>query len=180
MSKYKLLHIVALSATIALAGCAKTEITDEDTGTTISTDPLTGEVAAPVEVETDAMVDAVDTMTDEMSEMTMPEFNIVYFDFDKSAIRSEFRSTLDLHAEYLSANESASLILEGHADERGTREYNLALGERRANAVATYLKLRGVSSTRFELVSFGEEKPASMGTTNEDYALNRRVEFKYQ
>jgi len=183
MAKFKLLQIVAISATFTLVGCANTDVTDEGAGN-ISTDPIK-EVVAPVEVEEveqAAMADAdvVDTMAEEMSELSLPEVNVIYFDFDKSTIRSEFRAVLDLHAEYLSANENANVILEGHADERGTREYNLALGERRAAAVASYLKLRGVSTAQFELVSFGEEKPVALGSTSEDYAKNRRVEFKYQ
>lgn len=178
MAKFKLLQIVAISATFTLVGCANTDVTDEGAGN-ISTDPIK-EVVAPTEVEEAAMADAVDTMAEGMSELSLPEVNVIYFDFDKSTIRSEFRAVLDLHAEYLSANENANVILEGHADERGTREYNLALGERRADAVASYLKLRGVSTAQFELVSFGEEKPVALGSTSEDYAKNRRVEFKYQ
>ena len=83
------------------------------------------------------------------------------------------------HAKYLVANPSANVVLEGHADERGTREYNMALGERRAKAIARVLTVNGVSSSQIELVSFGEEKPAVMGHNESSWAQNRRVELKY-
>ncbi|GGK61137.1 peptidoglycan-associated lipoprotein Pal [Amphritea balenae] len=105
--------------------------------------------------------------------------NVFYFDFDKSQLKAEAVVALRGHAKYLVANPSASVVLEGHADERGTREYNIALGERRAKAVARVLTVNGVSSSQIELVSFGEEKPAVMGHNASSWAQNRRVELKY-
>ncbi len=109
----------------------------------------------------------------------MPEVNTIYFDFDKSDIRSDSREILDMHAEYLMANPSVSIVLEGHADERGTREYNQALGERRGNSVKSYFQLKGISASRMEVISYGEERPAVMGHNKAAWAKNRRVEVKY-
>ncbi|WP_432473994.1 peptidoglycan-associated lipoprotein Pal [Amphritea sp. HPY] len=104
---------------------------------------------------------------------------VFYFDFDKSQVKIESVQALRGHAKYLVANPSANVVLEGHADERGTREYNMALGERRAKAIARVLTVNGVSSSQIELVSFGEEKPAVMGHSDSSWAQNRRVELKY-
>ncbi len=103
----------------------------------------------------------------------------VYFDFDKSEIKSEAREIIEAHARYLSANPSVRIVVEGHCDERGTREYNLSLGERRAKAVQQVMSLLGVSSSQIELVSYGEERPAVMGHDDDAWAMNRRVEFLY-
>jgi len=105
--------------------------------------------------------------------------HIIYFDFDQSTIKAEFRTALNGHAAYLSQNPSASIVLEGHADERGTREYNIALGERRGNAVSRYLVVQGVSVDAIEVVSFGEERPVSAGHDGESWSANRRVEVRY-
>ncbi len=110
----------------------------------------------------------------------MPEIFTIYFDFDKSNIRSEFYDVLNAHAAYLMANPNARVVLEGHTDERGTREYNMALGERRGQSVQRYLSLQGVASSQMEVVSYGEERPAVRGTTREAHAQNRRVEFNYR
>lgn len=105
---------------------------------------------------------------------------VVYFDYDSFVVRPEFASTLEAHAKYLAANRSRKLALEGHTDERGGREYNLALGQKRAEAVRRALTLLGVSDAQVEPVSFGEEKPAVNGFSEEAYAKNRRVEFTYR
>jgi peptidoglycan-associated lipoprotein len=104
---------------------------------------------------------------------------VVYFDFDQSDIRGEFRDVIKAHAEYLANNANASVTLEGHADERGTREYNIALGERRANAVQRMLTLQGAAASQIRVVSYGEERPAALGHDEASLALNRRVEFIY-
>ncbi|HWK55204.1 MAG TPA: peptidoglycan-associated lipoprotein Pal [Hyphomicrobiales bacterium] len=103
---------------------------------------------------------------------------IFYFEFDKSELRPEDRDALVYHAAELKANPNRRIRLEGHADERGTREYNLALGERRAQAVERYLQVQGVSATQMETISYGEERPADTGTTEAAYTKNRRVEMK--
>lgn len=105
---------------------------------------------------------------------------IIYFDFDRSEIKEEFRNIIKAHATYLANNPSASVVLEGHADERGSREYNIGLGERRANAVRKFLSLQGASSSQLEAVSFGEERPVAFGHDESSWQLNRRVELVYQ
>lgn len=101
---------------------------------------------------------------------------VFYFDFDIAEFRAADRETLTYHARDLAANPSKRLRLEGHADERGTREYNLALGERRANSILNYLIVNGAARSQIEVVSYGEERPAMTGQSESVYNRNRRVE----
>jgi peptidoglycan-associated lipoprotein len=103
---------------------------------------------------------------------------VFYFEFDRDELSAEDRDALVFHATDLKANPSKRIRLEGHADERGTREYNLALGERRAQAVERYLQVQGVSASQMETISYGEEMPVDTRTTEAAYSLNRRVEMK--
>ena len=105
---------------------------------------------------------------------------VVYFDYDSFAIKPEFASLLDAHARYLKADNRRRVALEGHTDERGGREYNLALGQKRAEAVRRALGLLGVSDAQLEAVSFGKEKPAEAGSDEAALAKNRRVEIAYR
>lgn len=104
----------------------------------------------------------------------------IYFDYDSYIVKPEFQSVIEAHAQYLKANGRSKVSLEGHTDERGSREYNLALGQRRADAVRQSLTLLGVSPSQIESVSFGEEKPEVLGSDEAAYAKNRRVEFFYK
>lgn len=104
---------------------------------------------------------------------------VIYFEYDSDEIRPEFRSAIEAHAAYLASHPDTVMTLEGHADERGSREYNLALGERRALAVRRQLTLLGGSSAQIRTVSFGEERPAAEGHDETAYAMNRRVEIVY-
>jgi len=103
---------------------------------------------------------------------------VVFFDFDSFVVKDEFRPMLEAHAKALSANRSKRMVLEGHTDERGGREYNLALGQKRADAVLKTLVLLGVQDGQLEAVSFGEERPAVQGSDEAAWAKNRRVELK--
>jgi len=105
---------------------------------------------------------------------------VFYFDFDNTTIKADSKNALIAHSQYLAANSSARVVLEGHADERGTVEYNLALGERRALSVSRFLQANGAASSQIETVSFGEERPALMGHNDDSWSQNRRVEIKYQ
>jgi peptidoglycan-associated lipoprotein len=105
---------------------------------------------------------------------------IIYFDYDSYAIRPEFQTAIDSHAKFLSVNKSRKLAIEGHTDERGGREYNLALGQKRSEAVRRALALLGVTESQVEAVSFGKEKPASLGSDESSMALNRRAEINYR
>ncbi|MBT9591303.1 MAG: peptidoglycan-associated lipoprotein Pal [Thiobacillus sp.] len=103
----------------------------------------------------------------------------VYFDYDQFAVKAEYRAMLEAHAGYLLSKRDARVILQGNADERGSREYNLALGQKRAEAVRKALAVLGVSEAQIEAVSFGEEKPRKEGETEEAYAENRRADVVY-
>ncbi len=103
----------------------------------------------------------------------------IYFDFDSAEVKDADREILAAHASYLSANPQVRVILEGHTDERGSREYNIGLGERRAKAVARLLEFMGASPSQIETVSYGEEKPADPGHNEAAWAKNRRVEIVY-
>ena len=101
---------------------------------------------------------------------------VFYFDFDVAEFKPADRDTLTYHARDLAANPGKRVRLEGHADERGTREYNLALGERRANGIMNYFIVNGASRSQIEVVSYGEERPSQSGQTEQAYTRNRRVE----
>ena len=105
---------------------------------------------------------------------------IIYFDFDSFVVKPEFQSVIETHAKYLTANKSRRMAVEGHTDESGGREYNLALGQKRAEAVRRALGLLGVTDSQVEAVSFGKEKPAMAGFDQESMAKNRRAEIFYR
>ena len=104
---------------------------------------------------------------------------VIYFDYDKAEIKPEYVSVIAAHAKYLNGNANRKARLEGHTDERGSREYNIGLGERRAQAVRRALMLQGVSEAQLATVSYGEERPAVDGHDETAYAKNRRVEIGY-
>ena len=104
---------------------------------------------------------------------------VVYFDFDSADIRADSQAVVAAHATYLAKNPSQKVRLEGHADERGSREYNIGLGERRGQAVRRALLLQGAAEVQLSTVSYGEERPAVAGSDEQAYALNRRVEIVY-
>jgi len=103
----------------------------------------------------------------------------IYFDFDQSTIRSEYIDVLRTHAGYLNTNRSVAVTVEGHADERGSREYNIALGERRANTILRFLEAEGVSSSQINTISYGEERPIAFGDDEASWAENRRGVLVY-
>lgn len=104
----------------------------------------------------------------------------IYFELDSSQIRPEFEPVVTAHARYLSSHPSQRIILAGHADERGSSEYNIALGEQRAKSVERVMRAQGVTSGQLEVVSYGEEKPAAQGHDETSWEMNRRVEIGYQ
>uniref|UniRef100_UPI00165FE7AB peptidoglycan-associated lipoprotein Pal n=1 Tax=Teredinibacter waterburyi TaxID=1500538 RepID=UPI00165FE7AB len=138
-------------------------------------------------VEEDTSMDTSDTMTDTSMDQAVSTTevdvdplagvdHVFYFDFDQAILKADSRAALMIHAEVLK-DSPKSIRLEGHADERGSREYNMALGERRANAVRDFLILQGVSSSLIETVSYGEERPAEVGGYDSAWSKNRRVEL---
>jgi len=110
----------------------------------------------------------------------LAELQTVYFDFDRSSVKSEFTPVLRRHAAFLVQNPEQSIVIEGHTDNRGTPEYNIALGERRAQSVETFLRNEGVSGSQITLVSYGEEKSAVSGASEYAFAQNRRAVLVYQ
>ncbi|MDJ0794950.1 MAG: peptidoglycan-associated lipoprotein Pal [Woeseiaceae bacterium] len=105
--------------------------------------------------------------------------NVIYFEFDSSEVRAQDQDIVAGHAAMLNSNPNLRVRLEGHADERGSREYNIGLGERRSQAVRQMLMIQGVSASQIATVSFGEERPVAFGSSESDYSQNRRVEFVY-
>ncbi|MFB9133794.1 peptidoglycan-associated lipoprotein Pal [Vibrio sp. AK197] len=115
----------------------------------------------------------------ELKEQALRESQTIYFAFDNATIAGDYEEMLAAHAAYLSKNPDLNVTVEGHADERGTPEYNIALGERRAQAVAKYLQALGVQKSQISIVSYGEEKPLLLGQSEEVYAKNRRAVLVY-
>jgi peptidoglycan-associated lipoprotein len=109
--------------------------------------------------------------------VVVPGLGDVFFDFDKSALRADAVEQLKTNANWIQAGGSRKVVIEGHCDERGTNEYNLALGERRANSAKEYIVNLGVEAARLKTVSYGEEKPFAMGHDEEAWAQNRRAHF---
>jgi peptidoglycan-associated lipoprotein len=105
---------------------------------------------------------------------------VVYFDYDSYSVKPEFQTMLDAHARFLRADKNRKAALEGHTDDRGGREYNLALGQKRAEAVRRALSVLGVSDNQIEAVSYGKEKPAASGMDEVSLAKNRRAEISYR
>ena len=174
-----------------LAGCSTTgETTDEDMqGTEVAVgnqqDASTvygGDDQGGVSSSglTDAEREQARKAAEQAAEAAKRDITVFYFDFDTSEIQPEIRDVLVAHGQFLAANPGQAVRLEGHADERGTKEYNLALGERRAKAVERFLIVNGVSRGQIETVSYGEEKPAVMGSGSSTWAKNRRVELIYK
>ena len=114
---------------------------------------------------------------DEYARRGVSPLQTVYFDYDRADIRPEMRTVLQRNAEWLRRHPRVKMSIEGHCDERGTEEYNMALGQRRAEAVKSYLVSLGISSNRLSTISYGEERPADPGHSETAWAKNRRVEF---
>ena len=179
-SSLKWAVLVLSVAALVAVGCAKKQTVKSDGGAgAAASAPGAGEVKeAPVKeapVAPEALSQASPGVA--VTEETKSMFDDVRFDFDKSEMREDGRQTCRVVADYLKKNPKAKLQIEGHCDERGTAEYNLALGERRATAVMTYLVSLGVSKAGLSTVSFGKEKPLDPGHDEEAWAKNRRAHF---
>ena len=118
----------------------------------------------------------IESLTDPSSPLSQ---RVIYFEYDSSEVTEQDREFVAVHAVILAANPNLKVSIEGHGDERGSREYNIGLGERRAQAVRQMLMIQGVSAAQIATVSFGEERPVEFGSSEDDYAQNRRVEFKF-
>jgi len=163
--RFKVLSMFA--ALLLLAAC---ETPTEET--TASTSTATGTPSTP-----SAPVDQAGIQPGSQEDLIDKVGDRVFFDFDKYDLKPEGRSSVEALAAWLNSFPAVTLTLEGHADERGTREYNLALGERRANAVKDYLIALGINAGRLTTISYGEERPAVPGSYEEAWAQNRRSQF---
>lgn len=182
---------VRRSATILVAACAvsvlvacgsSTKLNDvaveDKTGKSVATGPASAASgAAGSEVGQRAVQPG--TLDNAQNSAAGPAnaAKVIYFDYDSYAIKPEFQAAVDAHARFLNANKTRKMAIEGHTDERGGREYNLALGQKRAEAVAKSLALLGAASNQVEAVSFGKERPAVQGSDEAAWAKNRRAEL---
>lgn len=133
----------------------------------------------PTKTETPAVTDNGKYGPEDLDTDSCLRQRVVYFDFDKAEIKAESQAILACHGKYLTDRPSAAITLEGHADERGTREYNLGLGERRGNAVSSALQGNGGSASQLNVVSYGEERPTCSDSSEDCWGKNRRVEIVY-
>jgi peptidoglycan-associated lipoprotein len=176
--------LALLSVTALLAACESTSLTETTKGAPVETRPAPGAAAGAASAPGTAsgtpqsQVASVDLSKSGPAAAPAPSQRIVYFDFDSFMIRDEFKPMLDGHAKALGASRGKRMVIEGHADERGSREYNLALGQKRAEAVLRSLALLGVQDAQMEAVSFGEERPSDAGHDEAAWAKNRRAELK--
>lgn len=168
MNKSTRVLLVSLLSVAVLAGCSKkvkeTPPAPVDTGSTAPAPaPTTSGLYGPDDLDTDACL----------------RQRVVYFDFDQDSVKPEFQAIVACHAKYLRDRPSSRITLQGNTDERGSREYNLGLGERRGNAVSSALQANGGSGSQLTVVSYGEERPVATGSNEEAWAQNRRVEIVY-
>ena len=157
--------LLAASICVALAACAK-KVKEEPAApaeTPATTAPVSDGRYTPADLDTDACL----------------RQRTVYFDFDQESLRPEFQAAMACHAKYLRDRPSARITLEGHADERGSRDYNLGLGERRGNSVSSALQANGGSAGQQTVTSYGEERPTCTASSEDCWAKNRRVEITY-
>jgi peptidoglycan-associated lipoprotein len=174
--------ILALSCSLialSLAGCSSQPAAPEQAGAGVEdrTPSAVGSTAvAPVTAGQGDMY-GLPALKDPKSPLSKRS---IYFDYDSFVVKEEYKSLLDHHDKFLVRNGQMKMLIQGHADERGSREYNLALGQKRAEAVRRALGLLGVTEAQMEAVSFGEEKPAQVGLDEASFAKNRRVELTYR
>jgi peptidoglycan-associated lipoprotein len=173
--KQSLFLAAALAA--ALAGCASgvnlDQVPVEDRSGQVSQPPATPGGQSQVE-----SVQADTTQATQAGPANVAR--IIYFDFDSYVVKPEFQSLIEAHARFLKQNANRHIVIEGHTDERGGREYNLALGQKRSEAVRRALELLGVRDNQVEAVSFGKEKPAVQGNDESAWTQNRRAEIAYR
>ncbi len=183
--KHRAWVVATLVAVVALAGCqTRKGASEPSTGDTAVTAPTTGVGTVPDPSATATGIESAGSVGTEgsVSGLVPAELDgrrVLYFEFDSSDIRAEDQALVAAHAQVLSANPSLRVRLEGHTDERGTREYNIGLAERRSQAVRRALALQGAADAQLSTVSYGEERPAAAGDDEAAFAQNRRVELVY-
>jgi len=168
--------MLGLVAAAALSACSSTKLDEPAKVETKDAVPTQQTQVADPNANAQRKVETVDLGA--QLDAAVSNQRVVFFDFDSFVVKDEYRSLIENHAKRLNNQKALQLSLEGHADERGGREYNLALGQKRAEAVAKSLTLLGVTSTQVEAVSFGKERPTDTGHNEEAWAKNRRVELR--
>ena len=174
----------ALTLSLTLVGCGSNvklnDVAVEDrSGAPTAASPTLAPAAAPAAAGR-AVAPVEIRSADSAAAGPVGVARVIYFDYDSFTVRSEFQPAVDAHSRFLTGNKARKIAIEGHTDERGGREYNLALGQKRAEAVRRSMTLLGVAESQIEAVSLGEEKPAQTGSTEEAYARNRRAEVNYR
>jgi len=163
---------------LTLAACSSNSSSDEDSQASTNNQSETSASTDNVQVSAaQRSADIAEKKRQQLEQLRSE--HIIYFDFDVSNLNSQYSGILDAHAKFLSENSDVKVLIEGHADERGTPEYNIALGERRAKAVVTYLENMGVSTDQVTVVSYGEEKPMVKDRSEDAFAKNRRAVLVY-
>ena len=162
---------------LSLTGLAACSSTGEEAGGSVAETESGVDATTRRAQELEAEASARAAAAEERMALNALSTTVFYFDFDVSEFRQADRDVMTYHAKDLAANPSKRIRLEGHADERGTREYNLALGERRANGMLNFLIVNGAARSQIEVVSYGEERPAERGQNDAAYQQNRRVEI---
>lgn len=177
LSNNRISGLIALFlAALVISGCSSTATAPVEQQEPVAESPV---AAAPVEEVQEPEDFAEDGVTP-LDANGRPLSRNFYFGYDEAILNPADLAALEMHARILRRNADKRVVIEGHCDERGTREYNLALGERRANVVASFLTSAGVRSRQIESVSFGEERPADPGHTESSWALNRRAVLSYR
>jgi peptidoglycan-associated lipoprotein len=169
--------LTVIFAVLFMIGCASTDTTESGDAAAEAEASRTAAQAAEQEAQEAAAKREAMSAQSALEDAVAAAGNVIYFEFDSSTLTHAGRAALDTHIALAKTN-TKSIRLDGHTDERGTREYNMALGERRAKAVADYMSVNGVASYRLEAVSYGEERPIANGSGESSWSQNRRVEIK--
>ncbi len=180
--------IFSMVALAVIAGCASQDAKEQPGAAVEDRKPVGGEVKPPVKPDATPKVTPVDStpvgskpiganpLKDPSNILSKRS---IYYDYDSAVVKDEFKPLVTAHARYLTQNRAARMVIQGNTDERGSREYNLALGQRRADSVKQMMMLLGVQESQIETVSFGEEKPRAAGKDEASFSENRRSDIVY-
>jgi peptidoglycan-associated lipoprotein len=169
--------LIIMVASVALAACGGRKSVEEDINVE-AVDGTAGASSSGLLGDDSSSTSGLDGSSNANADLL--NSRVIYFEYNSSALTLESETVVQAHAQYLNNAPGVGIILEGHADERGTREYNLALAEDRAKEVANVMQALGVSGGRIQTISYGEERPVSLGGDESAWGLNRRVEILYQ
>jgi peptidoglycan-associated lipoprotein len=186
--------LLSLAVATLIAGCSSPDVKEQpgaaveerkpDVTTAVKPAPPPQSSTAPAQTVTPSTVKPAEAKPSAANPLKDPNDILskrsVYYDYDSSVVKDEFKPLVTAHARYLAQNREARVVIQGNTDERGSREYNIALGQRRADSVKQMMLLLGAQETQIESVSFGEEKPRALGKDEESYAQNRRSDLVYQ